>query len=202
MGETGQSSLWTSYYFRSMRCQVSAVVFGSEITIGELLVGVGTLALACVTWWLAHRTSQQVELTRESIEAIDRPFLVATTEKFDLTPTFEGGSSEPTGDEWVLYAKLENFGKGPAVFDGMSLRDPSGNELAAQSWTTDSILKEGESLDVGIPISEPAHEGTILKLRTYYRSASGVRYQTTHGLEVAKHDRVHRQTFQRSLAET
>ena len=56
-----------------------------EMSIGELVVGFGTLALAGFTAWLARRTSaevriseQQMRLSRESIEALDRPFLVLT----------------------------------------------------------------------------------------------------------------------------
>lgn len=176
------------------------VALNCEITIGELIVGIGTLALAGVTWWLASRTSAEVELTRESIEAIDRPFLVAETENFDITPALERGSREPTGDHWILYAKLENFGKGPAIFDGIGLRDANENELADQSWTTDSILKEGDSIDVGIPVTHPADEGASLRLRLYYRSASGARYQTIHELEVIAQNHVARRTFQRSPA--
>jgi hypothetical protein len=66
--------------------------YDSHVTLGELIVGVGTLALAGFTAWLAYRTSQEVDwtrrsveaseasvdLTRESIEAQDRPFVVAT----------------------------------------------------------------------------------------------------------------------------
>lgn len=56
-----------------------------EVSAGDLLVGGGTLLLAFFTAWLAFRTSRQVELTkeglglsRESIEALDRPFVIAT----------------------------------------------------------------------------------------------------------------------------
>jgi len=62
------------------------VEVSSEMSAGDLLVvGAGTLLLAVFTAWLAFRTSRQVKLTkeslglsRESIEALDRPFVIAT----------------------------------------------------------------------------------------------------------------------------
>lgn len=64
------------------------IYVSGDVTLGELIVGIGTLALAGVTGWLARRTSEDVELsreglklTRESIEAADRPFLIALFER-------------------------------------------------------------------------------------------------------------------------
>jgi hypothetical protein len=80
-----------------------------EMTAGELLVGIGTLALALFTAWLAKRTSREVQLneislglTRESIEALDRPFVIATPNGDHGTIAFlEPGPSHPECDSSI-----------------------------------------------------------------------------------------------------
>ena len=84
----------------------------------QLVVGAGTGALALVTWKLARRTKEEVELarrivaTRESIEALDMPFLVASFDlgypNVDLSPVFEGDSEKPVDAEWTVGMKVEN----------------------------------------------------------------------------------------------
>jgi hypothetical protein len=67
-----------------------------QMTAGELAVAVGTLLLAGFTVLMAHRTGREVELTRESIEAIDRPFLVGSfdgPEAFQLSPPSKSRSA-------------------------------------------------------------------------------------------------------------
>ena len=44
------------------------------IPLGDLIVGVGTLGLAAVTWQLAKSSNK-------SLEALDLPFLLATPER-------------------------------------------------------------------------------------------------------------------------
>lgn len=72
-----------------------------EMTAGELIVGVGTGALAAFTAWLAARTSREVKLTerglgltRESIEALDRPFVVVTPNEHHQAVAFRDVETE------------------------------------------------------------------------------------------------------------
>lgn len=185
------------------------ITISGDVPLGDLIVGVGTLALAIVTWFLARRTGEEVELTREnveltreSIEAVDRPFVVAAPERFELTPMFTRGEEEPSNVEWALFADLTNLGRGPAIFDGVVLENEDGSELVGEEWKVEMALVPSEESRVGIGLSdrEPPDQGTTITLRLLYRSASGVRYQTSHHLEVGSQAEVTRLDFRRSLA--
>jgi hypothetical protein len=173
--------------------------WSGDINAGELLVGIGTLLLAAVTAWLARRTSEDVERGRESVaiaekglEMHDWPFLVAIPDRptFALSPTYDRDTGEPTGDpEWRCDVKLVNHGRGPAILDGASLQNQQGDELVGQGWKVESILLPGEEPKlVGISLGDndpPEPEGSELILRLLYRSATGIRYATSHRLEIA-----------------
>lgn len=170
--------------------------WNGEIGAGDLLVGVGTLLLASVTAWLAKRTSADVKLSAESVaiarEAIDeqaKPFLVATPEQpgFDLSSTYERGTEEPTGAAWLLYVSLENFGAGPAILDGVNLETSTGKNIVDDDWKVEEIYApnvEAKSVGISLGPNEPPNDGEQAALRLLYRSAGGVRYETSHGLEI------------------
>lgn len=164
------------------------------LSLGDLLVGLGTLGLAGVTWQLA-KSSQK------SLEALDLPFLLAIPDRdraLDLSPVFEDGP-EPVDFEWTLFVDLTNLGSGPAIFDGMSLLDEHGEELVKQDWEVDFLIRaEDEDQSVGIPLKEePPAKSSDLTLRIFYRSASGNRYATVHQIRVGKPPRAHRLKFRR-----
>jgi hypothetical protein len=169
-----------------------------KISLGDLIVGIGTLALAVVTWQLAKSSNR-------SLEALDLPFLLATPDRdraFDFAPVFEEGE-EPVGAEWMLSVELVNLGAGPAIMDGIDLADDQdGTELVKKDWEVDWLIKANQdAVTVGIPLKgEPPDQASLLTLHIYYRSASGVRYVTTHQIRVGKQQRAHRLTFKRGKA--
>ena len=90
-------------------------VLSGEISLGELIVGLGTLALAVFTGLLARRTREDVakteeslQLTREGIEAQDMPFVIASPDpmvgEVIAIDTFDEGSG--------MAVRLWNVGKG------------------------------------------------------------------------------------------
>lgn len=163
-----------------------------EMNAGELLVGTATLLLATITAWLARRTSRQVTisekglgLTRESIEAFEKPFMIATPDaNYTMLGFKEVGPQHPG---WRFVYRLWNLGKGPAIVENMSLVDNRGREY----------LTSSERMERPIAVDPPVFDGlstlvdnsapgtnTELTLRIRYRSASGRRYTTVSRVEV------------------
>jgi hypothetical protein len=149
----------------------------SEMTAGELLVGLGTLALASFTAWLARRTSAEVQISEaqmklsyESIEALDRPFVVPER------PTSKGIVVR----DGHLTAKLRNYGKGPALVEEIQLVDDLSLQYLKNPFENSvrAIAPAGE-LALRAPLAvRQLHEGAKLDFRVFYRSASGIRYVT------------------------
>jgi hypothetical protein len=184
-----------------------------RVSAGDALVGAGTLLLAVTTAWLARRTRQDVERNREGLEIAARglemhdwPFLVATPDRptFAFSGVYDRDTGEPNGEpEWRCDLNVANHGRGPAIFDGVSLRDAGNQELVGTAWQVESIHLPGEEelLGVGLGTNEPPEvDGGILTLRLLYRSATGVRYVTSHRLQVASADRAIRLDFKQSKA--
>ncbi len=176
---------------------MTIVHVSSDMTAGDLGVGVGTLALALFTAWLAIRTSAQVKiskkqmgLTLEGIEAADRPFLVV---------------SRNLGVEGVQFSSrslefgISNLGKGPAVIEEMLLLSAGGKNLFYEPHEPVRALAAGDRVDLQRTLNEPQPaSGAYAWLHIYYRSASGVQYSTESTLEVTEdgtcRSRGHRRT--------
>jgi hypothetical protein len=56
---------------------VFGVEWDEKVGAGEYIVGAGTLALAVGTVWLARQTARQADLTKQSVEDAERPYLIA-----------------------------------------------------------------------------------------------------------------------------
>src|SRR4051794_17819987 len=54
----------------------------------------------------------------------------------DVTP----GDHSVREYQWTLVAELENWGKGPSIFDQVSIRDEKDNELATGDWKVVTAL--------------------------------------------------------------
>lgn len=172
------------------------VNWNSEVGLGELIVGVATLLLAGTTVWLARRTSadvklsgKSVDLAREAIDEQSKPFLVASLDEptFDMSPVFErGDQSNPIDFVWLLYVDLENHGRGPAILDGVELLEVEGKNLVEVDWKVESIfVPDSGPKPWAVELAgEPPHGGSKLALKLLYRSATGVRYETSHDVEV------------------
>jgi hypothetical protein len=165
-----------------------------HMSAGDLLVGLGTLALAGTTAWLAHRTSQEVGLTetsvfltRESIEAIDRPFVVPTPHRDHAGRGIEFEEGEFSYDDpdqvlrqWHFYLRLWNIGKGPAIVDSLELINGEREFLSEAERLLEVPVGAGEASDQAAmaPHGPPEADATLM-LRVCYRSGSGRRYSTT-----------------------
>ena len=168
-----------------------------DMTAGDLGVGVGTLALALFTAWLALRTSAQVKiskkqmrLTLESIEAADRPFVVVCRNMGVEGVQFSSRS---------LKFGISNLGKGPAVVEEMLLLSSEGKNLFDEPHEPVRAVAAGERVDLQRTLNEPQPaSGTHARFRIHYRSASGAQYSTESTLEVTEdgtcRSRGHRRT--------
>ena len=118
------------------------------LSLGDLIVGIGTLALAFVTW-------QLVKATAASVEALDLPFLIAA-------PDFEGAFNyrpdDPTADDpdfdWALSVAVTNLGSGPAILDGIQMHSKTESKsLLKEGWNVDRpVLPEEKDLNIGVPL--------------------------------------------------
>jgi hypothetical protein len=172
---------------------VAFVELTSEMTLGELVVGLGTLALAGFTALLARRTSaevhiseEQMRLARDNIDALDRPFLVLT--HYSAEPCIGVAQN-------LLLLRVENLGKGPALFERVRVRrigrhadvelgeDPLGGSIKV-------IPVEG-GWDFRVPLKEPLSEGMRFATEAFYRSTSARKYLTLSDLRVLSDGGLH-----------
>jgi hypothetical protein len=165
--------------------------------LAQLIVGAGTGALAFVTWKLARRTSEEVDISRQSlllsrdgIEALDLPFLVAS---FDLdypsvgmSPVFEGDSEEPVDAEWTIGMRIENIGRGPAILFGAITVGDDAEMTPTDKWGTELPLKAEETMELSVRTTVEPDPGRKLLLVLRYRSASGTAYVTRHRIRILK----------------
>lgn len=172
------------------------LVFGLTVSdVSGLVVGAGTGALALVTWRLARRTKEDVDLsreglalTRESIEVLDMPFLVASFDleypSINLSPVFEGDSEEPVDAEWTVGMKVENVGRGPAIlFGAIAISDGAEGEPDGL-WAAEVPFKPEEARELSVRTTVDPNPGQTLRLILRYRSASGQSYVTRHRIRI------------------
>jgi hypothetical protein len=169
------------------------------LSLGDLIVGAGTLLLAFVTWQLAKSTAA-------SVEALDLPFLLANP---DHEGAFNFRPDDPTADNqddfhWALSVAVTNLGSGPAILDGIELRTKDGSRrLLKEGWNIDRpVLPEEKDLNLGIPLRVDGAEDEFspFVLEIFYRSASGLRYVTVHEMEQIRHLGARRLKFERRAA--
>jgi hypothetical protein len=165
-------------------------VLSGELSLGELIVGFGTLALAGFTWWLARQTSQEVtkteeglKLTREGIEAQDMPFVVPSPPPKIGSTTPELGLTLGRERFWL---SLWNLGKGPGMVTEVSLRTGNGDLLQPQDGQIPVASGGTEHLLVPLtlPLSDLPQAWTG-ELLIVYSHASGSPYVTVSKVDVA-----------------
>jgi hypothetical protein len=166
----------------------------SEMSAGDLLVGVGTLLLAVFTAWLAFRTSRQVQLSRksltlnrESIEALDRPFVIATPNGHHNVMGFiEPGPDHP-GMRFAY--RLWNIGKGPAIVTNVRLTDDDARReylTPAEEVQRPVATAPAGRDELSVLADEPPDTAETLHLRITYESANGRSYTTHSNVEIVE----------------
>lgn len=191
---------------RSVTYDRAVVLLGvkivEEISIGDFVVGVSTIVMAVLTGFLAWQTrrsvlsaedeirltTDQVRISRQTMEAQSRPFLVPT-DSVDYMVTLKGEVTLPVqflefdGKKCFVF-RLWNVGIGPAIVNEISMR-VDGRECLEP-------LDEQVLIDVNIGVSDQRRPLRIAEslatepgtLRIKYADASGVVYSTESDYEV------------------
>lgn len=153
------------------------------------MVGAGTLALAASTAWLAFRTSREVQIgeeqmrvSRASIEAQERPFVLPEHRdrgRWSSQATLAVAEALPTLP--VLFSLvLKNFGKGPALLERIQLTSATGDDVLEDPLDGDvRVIAPDAELKLSAAWLGPSPRvGLELKLRVSYRSVAGGHYTT------------------------
>jgi hypothetical protein len=171
-----------------------------QITIGDAIVGGGTLALAAVTAYLGVETRATAKAARESVETAEEPFVIpvatddlekmvlreherrAYQERRGIPPFAIHRSSENEDSGHFVRLRLWNTGMGPAVVCAVELLG-KGDPLAASY--DQHPLPTGLVVDVEVPSArwEPAEPGSA-QMRIEYTHADGRTYATVSDAEI------------------
>ncbi len=157
----------------------------------EVLVGIGTLALAVVTAWLAYVThrlsrhaSEQVTVARDQMERSHRPVIVPASSKAELAfriGTMSDAGAGPTMHGDKLVVPVENVGMGPA----MNVRGECSALAGGSTWGTGLVLHPVEGIAAGaanavtfVPRDGDMSQMPEVAIRLIYEDVSGQSYWT------------------------
>jgi hypothetical protein len=170
------------------------VDLSGTIGLGEVLVAVGTLALAFITWRLARTTGQSVHAARDSVEAeratveaMAMPYIVATPsmpaviaqtiggEPAEYPPEIHRGRDLET-NQWMLRLHLWNIGTGPAIVT--DLRVTASDKEFVRGLPQHLPIGATLANDAEALVSDWPTDQTFASLRIDYLHSSGKRYIT------------------------
>lgn len=170
------------------------VHFDWTLSLGDAIVGVGTLGLAAVTFWLAWQSRREVEvstesidLTRRGIEIQDMPFLIAIPSpeqirNLDATtnPNYMWWGWEPAEDINSLRLRLWNIGKGPAIARDIRLQADGAELLHERSaFAGELVIGPGDTRDLNLLLEGPPPDVDQDGLfRIYFAHPLGAEYMT------------------------
>jgi hypothetical protein len=96
-----------------------AIRITGTMTLGDLIVGLGTLALAGFTYWLGKsaraegsQVAAQVQLERERLDSESRPYVVPAP---DPAWTWGEGNGQYAANWWRSLLPVKNVGPGAAL---------------------------------------------------------------------------------------
>jgi hypothetical protein len=128
------------------------------LTLGELIVGVGTLVLAAFTYWLGWSTrnegakvAEQVGIERERLESESRPYVVLAP---DRAWSHGSGEGRYEADLWATFLPIKNVGPGAAlnIQGSLDFGPPSG----AKARLVPTSIGPGEYQDMRVHARDPA----------------------------------------------
>lgn len=169
-----------------------------SISLGNLVVGVGTLALAGFTAWLGFSTRASTKAAQTAVEASEEPFVVATpTDNLELMilrphERPQGGhippfaihrASDVEGKGSFVRLKLWNIGHGPAITTAVQILNRDGTDLLGELHQ-DYVLPAGGPVDIEIPsprwVALPGQGRLII----HYAHANGRQYLTISDVDI------------------
>jgi hypothetical protein len=156
---------------------VFCVDWDEKVGPGDYIVGGGTLALALGTLWLARQTARQADLTKQSVEDAERPYVIATPHE----DRPEGLTFETSMHNLHFYYRLWNIGRGPALVFNVGLQENDQRELI--TFATPRALATGGAADFKAELA--THTVPLpsrFTLRVVYQDGSRRTYMTTQEL--------------------
>jgi hypothetical protein len=186
-----------------------------SISLGDLVVGVGTLALAGFTAWLGLSTRASATATRAAVEASEEPFVLATPiDKLKAMPKLtidedprEEGQCPPFQIHHVVQdqvsfvrLKLWNIGHGPAIATAVQLLNRDGTDLLGELHQDYALPARGFA-DIDIPSPKWVTLTGQGELIIYYAHANGRQYLTTSEVDIGD-PIVNCKTYKRTRPET
>ena len=161
-----------------------AIRITGTMTLGDLIVGLGTLALAGFTYWLGKsaraegsQVAAQVKIERERLDAESRPYVVPAPDPEWLTPDNPVAGGWSGNDGWKGSLPVKNVGPGAALNIQATLRFGPPSGVTANTLPTSVGPGEREDLLVhwAAPSSIPWQhvEGTL-----DFEDIGGSRWQT------------------------
>lgn len=168
-----------------------AIELNDGLTFGELLVGLGTLSLACFTGWLGFETRASAKAAQEAVEASEEPFVIATPtddlqnmvlRSHELTtgdegyPPFEIHRAHNGDGTHFVRLKLWNIGSGPAIVHEVRM---SRDQEFLGGLPHFQPVGAGHAADVEIGSSAWPQSSRAATLTIDYTRASGLDYRTS-----------------------
>jgi hypothetical protein len=185
---------------------ILAVHLSGNINLGELIVGVGTLALAVITWRLARATGasvaeakvsakaakEGVEAARDSaaaerasVEAMAMPYVIAVPREVGAEIQFAPRPSQK--GVGTLELCLWNLGSGPSIITSVGLSrqgEPLLSELPRWIPLAAGNQFPGVNIDVGSWPTAPENEPVAATLKIEYLHSNGRPYRTDSDVKI------------------
>ncbi len=171
----------------------TGIELNSGLSVGELIVGLGTLSLAGFTGWLGFETRASAKAAREAVEASNEPFVVATPTPPDLSVLRPGERirdlpiaihrAPPYGANGsFVRMRLWNIGDGPAIVRHVSISRDDATYIDG----VDRFYPLGAGQVVDIEVSSRSWPSTpcVAVLTIQYFRASGLTYLTESDLSI------------------
>jgi hypothetical protein len=161
------------------------VEISDSLSVGELVVGVGTILLAGFTAWLGFSTRSSAKAGQEAVEASEEPYVIAVpspgqalTRREDRVVPIEIHRwplvTEP--ERWVLRCGLWNIGAGPAIVHDVRLRSHDESLIEGFNRHVAIAAREASDVQIASPRWRDRGAGT---LQIEYTHSNGHRYVTT-----------------------
>ena len=154
------------------------------MTLGDLIVGLGTLALAGFTYWLGRsartegsQVAQQVELETKRMDVETEPYVVPAP---DADWTERGGQGRYSSELWRTLLPVKNVGPGGAlnVLGELDFGPPSGVKVRI----IPTSIGPGEAVDMRVHWASeprPRDEWKRVKGTLDYDEINGDGWRTT-----------------------
>jgi hypothetical protein len=178
--------------------RVLALTLAPSLTVGDLIVGIGTLALAGFTGWLGSETRQSARAAQAAVESAEEPFVIATpTDDYEhmtlrdhevgpglRPPLGIHRAGEPGNVAHFVRLKLWNIGSGPAIVYNVALTDHDGGEFLDLLRDFQPIAA-GQAADVEVPSPAWPTDDRVAVMTVRYIRASGAEYETVSDAMIA-----------------